>query len=485
MVSSLLSTEAPALWASRHFGGARLCDSRRTRRVVSLAQAMATRPGASIPAMMDDAYAVKAAYVLLSRAEATPDRLQAAHRDHVRQRLAEPGQTFLLIEDTSQMSWSGNVPVSGLGPIGQSAAGQQGFLLHSTLAVRWLSAGPDDGPTARRPPVEVIGLADQQYHVRRPRPAGEPGDACGARHRRWRESLLWEQSTRRLGRSPAPTRWVRVCDREADIYEFLKGTLAAGHGFVVRAAQDRALVDSEGRPAGGLFEKIRHVPPFTETMALALRARQGGPPRLAQLALAACPVWLRAPGRPGRAPGRAEPIGCTVVRIFEPRPPKRAVALEWIVLTDLPVSDGRGARQTALQYSARWLIEDFHKALKTGLGAQRLQLETAARLFAAIAIMSVVALRLIDLREQLRMDPQAPADSCALSALERKVLAARLRRTLRTVEDVALALGRLGGHMNRRRDGLPGWKTLWLGMNQLHWLVQGFLLSNPVQRSGE
>ena len=47
------------------------------------------------------------------------------------------------------------------------------------------------------------------------------------------------------------------------------------------------------------------------------------------------------------------------------------------------------------------MIEEYHKAIKTGLGAERLQLESAERLFAAIAIMSVVALRLIELRERL------------------------------------------------------------------------------------
>ena len=54
------------------------------------------------------------------------------------------------------------------------------------------------------------------------------------------------------------------------------------------------------------------------------------------------------------------------------------------------------------QYATRWIIEEYHKAIKTGLGAERLQLESAERLFAAIAIMSVVALRLIALRERLR-----------------------------------------------------------------------------------
>lgn len=134
------------------------------------------------------------------------------------------------------------------------------------------------------------------------------------------------------------------------------------------------------------------------------------------------------------------------------------------------VVDFAQARACALQYSTRWVIEEYHKAIKTGLGAARLQLESAARLFAAIAIMSVVALRLIELRERLRRHPDAEAAQSGLSPLALAVLRQKSGRTLRTVREVALAIGRLGGHLNRTSDGLPGWQTLWHGMNTLHTL---------------
>ena len=47
------------------------------------------------------------------------------------------------------------------------------------------------------------------------------------------------------------------------------------------------------------------------------------------------------------------------------------------------------------------------------------------------------------------------------------------KRELKTVTDVLLALGRLGGHMNRRLEGMPGWITLWRGMKVLRLLVRG------------
>ena len=129
------------------------------------------------------------------------------------------------------------------------------------------------------------------------------------------------------------------------------------------------------------------------------------------------------------------PIPCTAVRVWEVAAPDAADRLEWLLLCDAEVVDFAQARECALQYSTRWVIEEYHKAIKTGLGAERLQLESAERLFAAVAIMSVVALRLIELRERLRRHPDAEAAQsglvlsnwryCARSQAARSVLYAR------------------------------------------------------------
>jgi hypothetical protein len=129
-------------------------------------------------------------------------------------------------------------------------------------------------------------------------------------------------------------------------------------------------------------------------------------------------------------------------------------------------------------------MEDYHKALKTGLGAERLQFEKAARLFAAVAIMSVVALRVVGLREQVRIAPERPAEAAGLSRLELEVLRATQEHPIGTVREVALAIGRLGGHLNRKRDGLPGWQALWQGMEKLALLVEGVRLAHKVNEFG-
>lgn len=483
MLSFRLSYCQAQDWSQQTFAAAQLGDIRRSQRAAAIAQAMAEQPGASIPDLFDDPYAIKAAYGLFGRPEATPDRLQAPHRAAVAQALAAAGARYLLLEDTSELSWTNKKKVAGLGPIANSLERQQGFLLHSALAVRWPDL-PAGQPAGRRPPLEVLGLADQLYEIRQPRPAGESHDDSMARQGRKRESHLWSTLGQRLGAAPAGARWEWVCDRAADIYEFLVQCTELGHGFTVRAAQDRALEDEQGKKAlPSLFDTARAAAARGH-FELELRGRDGQRARAARLAVAACAVRLRSPQRPGHASGSLAPLACTVVRVFEVEAPEGVEALEWILLTDAPVETLEQAQTVALKYSARWLIEEFHKGLKTGLGAERLQLETAQRLFAAIAIMSLVALRLIDLREAVRLDPLAPAGSGPLSALELQVLRARLKRPLQSVREVALAIGRLGGHMNRKGDGLPGWITLWRGMKKLHLLVQGVLLSRDLEKFG-
>jgi hypothetical protein len=479
---SMHAHQEPPLWAEQHFAGAEMSDVRRSDRVVTIAEALAASPGGSIPTLFAHPYDVKAAYNLFKHPEATPDHLQAGHRDLVLCEIEAPG-VYLLIEDTTEMSFSGRKPVAGLGPIGNSAAGLQGFLLHSVLGVRWAVATPDPA-RSRRPAVEVVGLCDQQYYVRKPRPRGTPKESSQARQYRERESRIWEHAGQRIGPAPEGARWIRIGDREADIYEHLRSCQVLGHGFVIRAAKDRALINPQtGQREGRLFAVGRRATPLG-AFDLELRARPNQPARRAQLQISAAPVEISSPWRPGSGRGRQPSITCTVVRVWEREDTSAGEGLEWLLLCDDKIESFEQARACVLQYATRWLIEEFHKALKSGLGAERLQLESVAGLFAAIAIMSVVALRLIEFREHVRINPEGPAEEAGLEPLELAVLRAMTGSKVTTVREVALAMGRLGGHLNRKGDGLPGWATLWRGMQTLRCLVEGVRVARKLTDFG-
>ncbi len=474
----------PQTWAEQQFATVQVSDVRRGQRVRKIAAAMAANPGQSIPQLRATAYDVKATYTFLRHEEATLDNLQVGHREEVKRELHRPG-VYRLVEDTTDMGWSGKQPIAGLGPVGNGGEGQQGFQLHTVLGVRWPPAS-ETSVESHRPAVEVLGVCDQQYHVRGPHPVEARGAQSLKRKRRERESQVWERASQRLGLAPdnPAVRWVRVCDRGADIYEHLQACGEFGYGFIVRAAQDRALVEpATGQKNGQLFPTARAVAALGEC-TLVLRSRPQRPARRARLQIGAAQVCLCAPRRPGRKQGSNPPIVCTVVRVWEVDAPGDVAPLEWILLCDHPVNTWAEALTCMLQYATRWIIEEYHKTVKSGLGAERLQLETAAGLMAAIAIMSVVALRLLDLRERVRVEPEAAAAEAGLAPLELEVLQLKARRTLRTVKEVALAVGRLGGHLNRQADGMPGWQALWRGMHTLQTLVEGVRLAQRLQQFG-
>ena len=462
--------------AQTHFGGVGLGDVRRARRVVRLAAGWAREPGASIPRLSQgQTYASKAAYQLLGHAQATPEALQAPHSQVVAQQLQAPG-TYLLVEDTTELSWPEAAERrTGLGQAGPGKAYSQGVLLHSLVAAAWPATDPV--PAAKRPVLPLLGLLDQQFHARQPVPDAEKAHPHGGTRPsqgRVRESALWAQRLRAVGNPPPGTRWVVVTDRGADIYEHLQLCQAKSLGFVVRAAQNRALVTGADKtPAGRLLEQAR-AQPSTGTFSLALRGRPRQPARAVALQVSFTPALaLRAPQRPGGVTGKGKPVPASMVRVWEETEPGTAPGLEWLLLCDQPVTDFAQALTCARQYASRWLIENFHKALKKGLGAEKLQLQTAARLFAAVALLSVVALALVDLREKSRLEPDLPAESASLTATELRVLRHQSRRPLDTVRAVYLALAALGGHLGRKGDGPPGWQTRWLGRRSLRLFVKG------------
>jgi len=94
-----------------------------------------------------------------------------------------------------------------------------------------------------------------------------------------------------------------------------------------------------------------------------------------------------------------------------------------------------------------------------------------------IALLSVVALVLINLRDLSRRPEGETEPASRVVAAEYVTVLSAWRygasRSL-TVKEFARALGRLGGHQNRKRDGDPGWLVMWRGWMKLQLLVEGY-----------
>jgi hypothetical protein len=451
-----------ALWAEQEMGRVHLGDRRRTQRLVNVTTALAQKPSGTLPSTFPDWKDLRAAYRLFAELDVTHDAIVAPHAQRVAQACQAPGE-YLLVEDTTTLSFNTHAATTDLGPVNDQ--GGKGFLVHNTLALRVAGWDRHQVPT-----VTVLGLAGQHCWSR-PKAALKRKQKCKSRRlRRPRESSRWAASLAAWPPPPAGVQWIYVADRESDIYEVFEGCGARGVDWVIRAAQARALL-AEDR---SVFAAVAQAP-VRGHLSVELRARSGQPARTMRAALRACTVTLRGPWRPG---GQLAPRKLQVVEVREVTPPAGSKPLVWVLLTSLPISTLAQIKRIVGCYTQRWLVEEFHKALKSGTQIEASQLATGRALQVLCALLSLVALRLLETKLYARAFPDLPVQPGQFAPEFITLLAARLGRPRGgwTQRTVWRGIARHGGFLARQGDGEPGWITIWRGWRSLLNMVEGVVL---------
>jgi len=447
----------PGPWAQSEFGFARLGDQRRNKRLVNIAEHLAASPGGTLPQAFPDWAELKAAYRFFGQRGVSFERVLAPHLERTRQACGQPGE-YLLIEDTTLLDYSRHPATQHLGIIGD---GGRGFELHSALAVRI-----ESWTLEQRPEGTVVGLFDQQCRSPRPAPAGE---TRRERLSRPRKSQTWAAGIKTAGRPPRGSRWIYVADRESDFYEPLQICQQHGVDFVIRACQDRRLADEAGR----LKEALAKAPVLGETL-VEVRSRGGQAARKAIVEIRSVRVDLDGPWRPGGWQAPLRDIGVVEVReIHAPEGVKEP--LHWILLTSLPCATWPQVQRAVGYYTARWWIEEYHKALKSGAGVEQSQLERADRLEPLIAVLAVVAVRLLSTKMLARSRPESFEAASSFGFEMLTLLKEKLGQPKGgwTNRNLVRSVARLGGFIGRKHDGEPGWQTIWRGWQRLMWMCEG------------
>lgn len=450
------TTAAQPTFGEANFAEAQLGDIRRTRRLVSLADALRRHPGGSLPNKLPSPRNLKALYRLCSRREVTHHTVLAPHRART-QRLWVEHDTVLILHDSTELDYSKRKSLSDLGDIGGPGR-HRGYICHNSLVVL-----PEDG--------SVLGLFNQILHKRVKPPKKETKTQL--RNRKSRMSRLWLEGVAEL---PADRRLVDVCDRGADTFEFLEHELGSGRRFVVRSSHSRRIIPRSGSTAKLFLHAHLRAQRAWGTYDLKVRAHDGMPARKARLSASAIEVRL-IPPRAKKGHHGNEPLAVWAVRVWESNPPKGQKPLEWFLLTNEPLTSFADAQRVVRWYERRWVIEEFHKGMKTGCQIEGLQFTAEERLQPAIALLSIVAMTLLQLRDASRQpDAETKPASHLFSRAYIDVLSGWRYNQVGQEMSVAsffLALGRLGGHQNRKRDGRPGWLTLWRGWTKLQIMVEG------------
>jgi Transposase DNA-binding len=454
----------------RNFSRVNLGDRRRTRRLIQLADAMHRHPGGTLPDKLHHPPDLRAFYRLMDQPAVTHAVLMAGHADETRRRIAAlPADSVVLrVHDATELDYTTKTTLrDSLGQIGQGT--QRGYLCHNSLAVR-----ADTG--------ETLGLTAQILHHRADVPEGEGIKA--SRERADRESRLWVQGVVASGSAPAHVRCVDVSDSLSDTFEYIAHQVHHGGAFVLRARENRKLTKSV-RGRRYVLDAARRLPAMG-TGTVTVLASAGRRARTADVRFAFAPVTLAVP-RKHLGEYVREPVSVWVVRVWEPQTPPGEELLEWILLTNVAVDEEAAARERVGWYQRRPIVEEYHKGMKTGCAIEAMQFETIARLEPAIAVLSAVTTTLLQLRDAARA-PDADVRS-ATEVVDPEyvtVLSAYYGKRLGTRPSVLafyLHVARLGGHQNRKSDGMPGWITLWRGWMKLQSMVDGHRAALPTTKS--
>jgi hypothetical protein len=441
-------------WAENNFGACQLGDQRRTNRLLKYVAQIAACSEGSTPNQTESWADCKAVYRLFHEEDVSFEAVCEPHWNRTKNR--ESG-VFLLLGDTTEIDFGYDRSVAGLGPV--TNPNHRGFHLHSSLMI--------DAQTD-----EVIGLAGAEIFHRKPVPKQEK---TREKKNRPRESEVWGRVIDQVGKPQAATRFIHVLDAGADNFEVFCHLKQQGVGWVVRAAQKhRIVLDSQGQRRE-LSELLKREP-SAGMYKLFLRSRKNQPAREALLDVRFVPIEMPIPAQPTpymRACG-IQTIPMFAVHVREIAPPKGVEPLDWILLTSETVECFEDAWNVIGYYEKRWRVEDYHKCLKTGCQVEARQYRTSGRLERVTGVLSIVAVRLLQLKFAARTEPSPPAeDTVPPDWIEVLKQVRNITRPIETARDFLREVAKFGGFLGRKSDGEPGWITIWRGLNKLILCLRG------------
>lgn len=429
------------IWAEKQWPSSAFFDPRLHKRTLNVAAAMLKRPTASLPGRFSLQKESKGCYRFLNNKAIGHQMLQSQHYENVLQEAASAPGRVLFIQDGSELIYN-NLQWTNLGPTAD--AGGNGIMFHSCLAVKFQNDQP-----------QIIGLTGQKAWIRE-----EKKEGANPKAQEERESWVWQEMIDQIGPVPENCKWTTVGDRGADIFSFIE-SLAPEWDCVIRSKHDRKiLVNGETK---SLKKHMRGLPSMGTTSHVQ-RARKNSS-REITLKIS----WAKVEILPPSSLKGKQPCSGYYVRAWC----EEDADIEWILFTRSQITCFEEALDIVTIYRHRWLIEEYHKCLKTGCRIEKVQLRTADRLLALFGMLGVVATQLLQLKSISRSNSEELAEK-HVGKLPVLVLQDiyELKSPL-TVKEFWRRVAMLVGFMGRKSDGNPGWQKIWEGWVMLRGLCQG------------
>jgi len=448
MILSLHNAEA---WAEQTFGRADLGDKRRRARLVDIASRLAHYSGqsAAFACKGEDAL-VEGTYRFIRNEKILPTAIREAGFEQTVSS-AQGVPELLALEDTTSLSYKHQVAVE-LGKLGKPTDKARGWWLHSVLLLNSQTT-------------QTVGLVHQQWWCR----PDDVSEAEGKESDKWQTAS--DRCRERLG--DLMPRVIAVCDREADIFDYLDHKQSHDERFVVRAKHQLVI------PQKGMTNETGQ--------------RVNRPARQARLQVRSATVTFTR---------KSTSLKLNAVLTEEVGVPEGETPLRWLLLTSEPIETLDDVLRIIRIYAARWRVEDFHKAWKTGAGAERQRMTDKDNLERRVSILAFVAVRLMRLRESFTLPSLLKAQglveeaehvanlpcSTVLSTEEWQLLDPPdigKGKEVPSLQWAYLAIARLGGFTDTKRTGIASWATIWKGWNRLQERLIGFRVAKNMTAVGD
>jgi len=450
-----------------------LPDPRLRQRLGQIFASLAGHPGCSLPQALSSWAATKAAYRFFAHpATSVANLLPALVLPAVRLGCsflpcssADPFAAIRIIHDSTSFNFSHLRSATGLGFINDSE-NARGLHLHSSLILS--------------PQGVLLGVAHLHFWIRQ-QFRQESADQRRRLPIEEKESFKWLLGVRAaVGRfadcAGRPVRLIHAMDREGDVHEVFAEIRRLRQDAVIRCCQDRRVQSRKGLPISCSKAYVAARPALGQT-CLRVPTKLGRT-RLAQVEMRSVQVRLMPDG--DNYKGR-KPLKLWLIEVRETgTPPAGEEPVRWWLWTTLPAKTAEQAIEVLSIYRSRWRLEEYHREMKTvGCDVEGLRLAAGERLMKAITIQAQVAARVVQLRDKVRQSPRASCTGCFEEEEWQALWAWQHKRGWRaedgepTLEQVVRWLGRLGGHLGRKGDGLPGAEVLGRGLYALAVLMQG------------
>lgn len=439
-------------WAAQEFREVELGDKRRTKRLIRLAEERSVDPNGSIAESCDGKADTKAAYRFLDNDEVGAEAILEGHyRSSIDRAKAEP--IVLAVQDTTELNYTSHPATKGMGYL--QGATIRGMLVHSTLLV-----------TPQRVP---LGLIDQQVWVRPDEEFKVEREKRRELPTEKKESQKWLvslEATARFQRCVGKTWVINVGDSEADIFDLFQKARELEQELLIRATENR-IVDHEDHL---LMNYLQHQPVVGELL-LDIPRHGKQPARKAQLEIRFTSVSICQPlHHEGK---KKDPVQLWAIWAKEVSPSSSTTEpIQWLLLTTIPIESLDQACMCMSWYSCRWVIETYHKVLKSGCRVEERQFGDTENLQRYLALDAVVAWRVLFLTMLGRNQPELLC-TIILDNDEWQALYCFLNHTrqppqkIPSLQEATRWIAQLGGFLGRKSDGFPGSMSIWRGLQRL------------------